>query len=179
MLRAAICGSHPLPILTHLLHTFPQTTIYDSTLEAALALSPPNRIPTFTALLTYSPSILNRELESTRNTPLSSACWGDNPSLALFLLAQGADPNQGSFMRLTALDIALLKQPLSLIEALVRGGAQVDGGTLKNAVEFGRVDAVGILGKVVKGVERKGALEKAESEGMGEMVRALREGEGD
>ena len=81
---------------------------------------------TFTVLLSHDRSILNKNLGHD-STPLSSACFGSDPTLALYLLKEGADPNAGSFYRLSTLGIALMDgQPMILIRALIEYGAETD-----------------------------------------------------
>lgn len=129
-------------ILTFLLHTFKTATLTDNIIGPVVDAK---SIPLFRALLAHDPSVLNHEFDNSA-TPLSMACWGSDPDFALFLLAEGADPNNPGFLALSTLGIAIQKQPATLIRRLVERGATVQGtGVFRQAVELGRVDVVRVL----------------------------------
>ena len=129
-------------ILTFLLHTFATARLTDRIIGRVVDAK---SIPLFRALLAHHRSVLDHEFENT-STPLSMACWGSDPDFALFLLAEGADPNGPGFLALSTLGIAIQKQPVTLIRRLVERGATVRGSEVfSQAVETGRVDVVRVL----------------------------------
>ena len=141
MLADAATSLQP-SILTFLLHIFATAMLTDNIIGPVVDAK---SIPLFRALLAHNPSVLGHEFESTA-TPLSMACWGSDPDFALFLLAEGADPNGPGFLALSTLGIAIQKQPVTLIRRLVERGAVVQGtGVFSQAVELGRVDVVRVL----------------------------------
>jgi Ankyrin repeat len=135
-----------------------------STLPPGKKLSPgciiaclePRSIPCFDILLAYDPSIINYEFDTTENTPLTSACFGSDPEMALWLLERGADPNKGTFIGgCSNLWVAIMGQPLSLIRRLIECGADVQGDAraLDHAVKEGRTDVVAALKDAGAGVK--------------------------
>ena len=129
-------------ILTFLLHIFATARLTDRIIGQVVDAK---SIPLFRALLAHNRSVLDHEFENT-STPLSMACWGSDPDFALFLLAEGADPNGPGFLALSTLGIAIQKQPVTLVRRLVERGATVRGSEVfSQAVETGRVDVVRVL----------------------------------
>ena len=75
-----------------------------------------------------------------------SCAKGDQPEFVSVLLDCGADPNTGTFR--TPLQWALMTGKENVVEALVKGGADVDFGNpppITIAASMGRVKSVNLL----------------------------------
>ena len=172
MLVNAVTSLQP-SILTFILHTFATAKLNDNIIGPVVDAK---SITLFRALLAHDRSVLDHEFDNTA-TPLSMACWGSDPDFALFLLAEGADPNGPGFLALSTLGIAIQKQPVSLIQRLVECGATVQGtGVFRQAVELGRVDVVRVLlESEVDETQIREALSISERRQDEEMVQVLRQ----
>ena len=141
MFEAAVREQH-VPMITYLLNIFPTAKIRSNILVSGMSH---RSIPIFSLLLSHDRSILDLEFE-TGATILSSAVWGSDPGLALYLLEEGADPNLGGFGPLSTLCVAVRGQPLVVIRRLVERGANLHKSfVLQCAAGTGRVDVVEYL----------------------------------
>ena len=118
MIEAAIKAKQP-DALAVLLTTFDVQSMPGPLLDAALVYAD---VPTFAIILEHDRDLLNRDLGH-GNIALARACFNSDPSLPLYLLREGADPNAGGWFALSTLGIALAQnQPVELIKGLVEAG---------------------------------------------------------
>lgn len=142
MLEAAV-RNRQAPIMSLIFKAFPTAPVSYSVVSAALGHKD---ISIFSALLAQEPAILNRPMGDHQGPPLSFAVWGSDPTLANFLLDQGADPNLGGFGPLSNLCLAVQSQPVGLIQKMIEHGAHVDdAAAMKRAKELAREDVVNCL----------------------------------
>lgn len=116
--------------------------------EIASALIQHSNLEIMSLLYNHSPEIVNLEMDPHR-TFLTEACRGPQDSaisilpLLHYLLDNGADPREGGLGASGALLPALeSKQPLEIIEKMLRCGASVNILVFRTAARMKRVDAL-------------------------------------
>src|SRR3546814_808677 len=80
---------------------------------------------------------------STGGSLLHLAAWSDSRSVALFLLQQGADPNDSSGTGATPLMVAAMEGRWHMVELLLEHGADVNAHTpdrLHTALSYSMID---------------------------------------
>jgi len=172
MLTAAIQGRQGATI-KYLFTIFPDARIQEPELKACIETKD---LVIFKLLADHAMDIsevIDREFDD-RSTSLSIACLGEKPDIALFLLDNGADPNEGSPLQGIGgpLANAIEEQPVQLIQKLVEKGAVIEDRHLYAAVQKGRADVVKVLAQE-GGLDLKTSLEEAKKIGSKEIVALL------
>jgi hypothetical protein len=141
MVEAAVSAQQPT-ILSYLLTTFSTVAIDKSIVTLAIEHA---SVPVFAELLAHDRSVMHLQWNHGM-TPLASACFASKTALALYLINQGADVNEGVWLRLSTLELAVSAKQRSteLIRALIEHGAETDSLLERWAAED-RVDDVSCL----------------------------------
>ena len=141
MVEAAVSAQQPT-ILSYLLITFPTVKIDASIVSMAIEHA---SVPVFAELLAYDRYVLHLQWNHGM-TALAQACFASKTALALFLIDQGADVNEGVWLRLSTLELAVLakQRSIELVRALIEHGAETDG-LMERWTAEDRVDDVSCL----------------------------------
>jgi ankyrin repeat protein len=173
MLAAAVRGYQDATI-RYLFTIFPDARIQEPELRACIDIQD---LAIFKQLADHArdkSEVIDREFDD-RYTSLSMACLGEKPDIALFLLDQGADPNEGSPLRgIGGLLVNAIQE--QVIRKLVEKGAVVEKRHVYSAVQGRRADVVKFLVERGTGLDLGTPLEEARKIGSEEIVALLEKG---
>lgn len=176
MVEAAVRG-HQKQTVEYLYSIFPDTRIHGDELVAAIEIG---NLQIFEIIARQSQSrydVIHREFPD-EETTLIKSCRGVHPSIAFYLLDEGADPNySGSSGELgiiaSPLANAVAEQDIELVEKLVTKGAVVEDWHIHVAVEKNRPHIVRYLANTKEELDFQTHLEEASVLGHKEVINVL------
>jgi len=144
MLEAAVSGRQGSSV-AFLLQKYPNVDLMQAATLLGTVLTNAD-LDIMQMLQAHQPEIVNFHFESHMEEALTQACVGGNPTIPLFLLEHGADPNIGGFGPSRGpLWYALHHgQPVEVVERMIQKGANVRPAELFKAIHA-RPDAIETL----------------------------------